>query len=132
MRLIHQLPWARMVKFALVGGSAFAIDFGIYFALTRLGHLPYLPSRVGSIACAFSWNFLLNRQWTFRAQAGRVSSQAVRFVTVMGITSLLNLGLMHIAITRLHWNDLLTLLAVSILIMGINFLAHSLWSYKLH
>ncbi len=128
--LLQTLPWRRVVKFTFVGGTAFAMDFVIYLLLTRVGHAPYLLSRVISIGAAFAWNFTLNRQWTFRAHEGKVARQAGRFLVVMVLTSLLNLGLMHVGVSRLHLNDVAVMVGVSLLIMGVNFLAHSLWSYK--
>lgn len=130
MRYLQQLPWQRIIKFGLVGGSALALDFLVYYALTRFGHVPYLAGRAISIACAFSWNFTLNRNWTFQAQAGQVKQQASRFVIIMTLTSFLNLGLMRIGVSVLGWNDLLVIAVVSLLIMGINFFAHQFWSYN--
>lgn len=127
---LRALPWRRFIKFAITGGTAFAIDFSIYFVLTRFAHVPYIGARAISIAMAFTWNFLLNRYWTFRATEGKIVRQASRFVTVMTVTSLLNLGLMHIGVDYLHFNDLLVIIVVSLLIMGVNYMAHQLWSYK--
>ncbi len=126
---IKKIPWHRLIKFAIVGGSSFVIDFGFYFVFTRFAHIPYIASRTMSIALAFIWNFLLNRQWTFQARSGKMSHQAARFLVVMTITSFLNLLLMRLGVSRWHLNDLLVLVVVSILIMGINFTAHHLWSY---
>ena len=127
---VRPLPWGKLIKFGVVGGTALALDFGIYFLLTRFGHLPYLGSRAISIASAFAWNFTLNRYWTFKAHTGDVRRQATRFTITMVCTSLLNLGLMHVGVSILHGPDLLVILIVSALIMGINYLVHSLWSYR--
>lgn len=124
------LPWQRLIKFAFVGGSAFVIDFAIYFVLTRFGHIPYIASRIVSISLAMIWNFTMNRNWTFQAKTGKVRRQAPRFLIVMALTSLLNLVLMRVGVSSLHLNDLLVLVVVSLLIMLINFSAHQLWSYK--
>lgn len=130
LTLLQKLPWRRLIKFGMVGGSAFAIDFVIYVGLTRVGHLPYLLSRTISLAIAMVWNFTLNRNWTFRAREGKVQHQATRFLIVMGLTSLLSLGLMRVGVSYFHWHDLLVMIGVSLLIMLINFLAHQAWSYK--
>lgn len=127
---LDKIPWGKLIKFSFVGGTAFALDFAIYFILTRYGHVPYLLSRVISIACAFAWNFLMNRNWTFQARDGAMSRQACRFIIVMGTTSLLNLVLMHIGVSILRLHDLLVIILVSLLIMGVNFFAHSRWSYR--
>ncbi len=127
---MKKFPWARLIKFAIVGGIAFAIDFAIYLLLTRMLHVPYLLSRCFSIGAAMAWNFSLNRTWTFQAQSGKMSRQAARFTVVMVITSGLNLGLMRLGVSTLHLNDLLVLVAVSLLIMLVNFCAHHFWSYR--
>lgn len=128
--ILKNLPWNRIFKFAVTGGLAFAIDFGIYLGLTRIGHLPYLLSRSISISLAMIWNFTLNRYWTFQAHTGQVSRQIARFTIVMVSTSLLSLALMRVGVTNLHLNDLLVLIVVSLLIMAVNFTAHQQWSYK--
>lgn len=126
---ISRLPWQRLVKFVIIGGIAFGLDFGLYFLLTRLGHFPYLASRAVSITGSMVWNFTLNRYWTFQATAGQVSRQATRFLIVMVATSLLNLALMRLGVSIWHLNDLVVLIVVSVLIMLVNFIAHHWWSY---
>lgn len=128
--IIQALPWKKLLKFAITGGTAFAIDAGLYLLLTRFGHWPYLTARTASLGVAMGWNFTLNRNWTFRAQDGRVGRQAARFLTVMTATSLMSLGLMRIGVGELGLNDVLVLVVVSILMMGVNYTAHQFWSYK--
>jgi putative flippase GtrA len=127
---IQKLPWQRLIKFAITGGSAFVIDFSMYYILTRFGHLHFITSRILSIGAALYWNFTLNRRWTFRAQTGRVTQQAPRFLLVMAATSVLNLGLMRIGVSTLHFHDLTVMVFVSLFIMGINFILHQFWSYR--
>jgi putative flippase GtrA len=127
--LMNKIPWKRLFRFAMVGGSAFVIDFATYYMLTRVGHVPYLLGRIISISGAMLWNFTLNRNWTFQAKKGGVSQQAPRFLTVMAATSLLNLVLMRIGVSYFHLNDLLVMIGVSLCIMLINFFAHQQWSY---
>ncbi len=126
---VQQIPWRRLLKFGITGGCAFAIDFAIYFALTRFGHAHYLVSRTISLSVAVIWNFTLNRYWTFEASAGKVGTQAPRFLIVIISTSIINLLLMRVGVTLLHLNDLLVIVAISLLIMLINFSAHYFWSY---
>jgi len=118
------------LKYAVTGGTAIAIDFAIYFVLTRFGNVPYLSSRAISFSLALVWNFTVNRNWTFQAQAGRVSQQAPRFLIVIALTLLLNLVFMRIGVSYLHLNDLFVLLVVTFLTAIGNFSAHYLWSYK--
>lgn len=122
----------RLIRFLITGGSALALDFGIYYILTRYVGIPYLIARAISLGTAFGWNFTLNRRWTFRASNGNAKHQAFRFVIVMTITSLLQLSLMHLGISILRLHDIVVLFAVSALITAINFVAHRHWTYAQH
>lgn len=126
---LRRIPWAKLVRFVITGGTALALDLVIYLALTRLAGVPYLLARTISLSAAFGWNFTLNRVWTFRAQGGSAKRQAVRFVIVMTTTSLLQLGLMHVGVAVLHLPDLLVIGAVVVMITLINFFAHQVWTY---
>ena len=129
-QLLQRLPWQRFIKYAITGGMAIAIDFAIYYLLTRFVHLPYLASRTVSYGVALVWNFTLNRNWTFQAKSGRVSRQAPRFLVVMGVTLLLNLVFMRIGVSYLNINDLIVFIFVTGLTAVANFSAHMFWSYK--
>ena len=129
-RLLARLPWQRLIKYVITGGMAIAIDFAIYYLLTRFLYLPYLASRTASFGVALVWNFTVNRNWTFQAKTGIVSRQATRFLIVMGVTLLLNLVLMRIGVSYLNINDLLVFIFVTGLTAVANFSAHMFWSYK--
>lgn len=122
-------PWHKLAKFLVTGGTALLVDMGIYFICTRYFGFHYLLSRVVSLAVAIVWNYSINRYWTFEAGAGKISRQFPRFLTVITLTSMLNLVLMRIGVEYLKLNDLLVILIVSGLIALINFSAHFLWSY---
>ena len=127
--LLQQVPWLKLTKFVITGGIALAIDVAIYYLLTRHGDVYYLLARTISLGVAILWNFSINRFWTFQATTGDVRWQALKFVVVIGATSLLSLALMHVGVTILEFHDLLVLLSVAVLTTLINFSAHSLWSY---
>jgi putative flippase GtrA len=129
LHLMERIPLIRLMKFAITGGSALVIDVAIYFVLTRFLSIPYLVSRTVSLTVAIFWNFTLNRYWTFQAVDGNVGRQFSRFLIVIVSTSALNLALMRIGVSYLHLYDLLVIGIISVLIMMINFFAHSLWSY---
>ena len=130
LQIVEKMPWQRLARFIITGGAALLIDVVIYFILTRYFDIYYLLSRTFSLGIAIVWNFSVNRHWTFEAASGRVKEQVLKFLVVIGSTSLLSLVLMHIGVSYLHLNDLLVLLVASVITTLINFLAHSFWSYK--
>ena len=64
-RRARALPPRGFVKFCLVGSSGVIVDLSIYRALLHAA-LPTPVARAAAILVAMSWNFLLNRNWTFR------------------------------------------------------------------
>lgn len=67
-KLTHYLYRHHFVRYLLVGGTTFVIDFGILFILH--GHLKLNLAASTSVAywISIAYNFVLNRYWTFDAR----------------------------------------------------------------
>ena len=82
----------RLLRFALVGASGFAVDIAVYFALQWAG-LDHRVARFVSFWPAASWNWLLNRRWTFSERAPDArAGQWARFVASSVVGLALNAG----------------------------------------
>ncbi len=85
----------RILNFMLVGGLGYIINIGIYYPLTLvfknevtfLGQHFYLPPFVISSFIAMSFNYYLNRIWTFGDRQAR--SLSFFMYLSMGVTTLL-------------------------------------------
>lgn len=72
--LYHDLnpaPW-RLAKFLLTGASGVVVNVLVYNALARLAGLEVIRASVGAFGVAMSWNFMINRAWTFRGRPSPV------------------------------------------------------------
>ena len=56
------------VRYLIVGGSTFVIDFGILYSLHGLLNLNLAASTSVAYWISMSYNFVLNRYWTFDAR----------------------------------------------------------------
>lgn len=83
-----------LLKFAVVGGTTFIIDNGIWYGLklTVLADKPTTAKAIGiivSIICSY----VLNREWSFRTRGGRERShEAALFFVISGIALLINVA----------------------------------------
>jgi putative flippase GtrA len=108
----------KMFRFAVVGFSAFVIDFGTTYLLKEKAKAnKYLANTIAFILSA-SYNFTLNRFWTWGSQDVNVVMQAVKFGCVMttglGIASLL----IYIFTDRMKLNFYISkLMAVSVVMV---------------
>jgi putative flippase GtrA len=78
---------SELVKFAVVGGTAFVIDTAIFVGLksTILENKP-VTAKVISALVATIVSYVLNREWSFRTRGGRVRHhEALLFFLVSGL-----------------------------------------------
>ena len=68
------------LRFALVGGTNTAIDFGILFLLHSLGLNKYIANII-STSVAFIFSFFANRSFTFKSEKG-AGKQVIPFLVV--------------------------------------------------
>lgn len=81
------LRHSEFIKFAIVGGTTFIFDLGIFYILklSVMEAKPLTAKIVAGIA-AMALSYYLNRQWSFRSRGGRgVSAEAVLFFVISGI-----------------------------------------------
>ncbi|MFL6118194.1 GtrA family protein [Actinophytocola sp.] len=81
-----------LLKFAIVGGTTFVIDNGIWYLLklTVLEEKP-VTAKVIAIIVATIVSYVLNREWSFRTRGGRDRRhEAALFFLISGIGVALN------------------------------------------
>ena len=121
--------WVQLGKFALVGGSGYVINLGVFTLLADRLAVAHTIAAVLAFVVAVVNNFLWNRYWTFRPDAGPAGFQAIRFFVV----SIASLGL-NLAVLELLWRAGTTtpILAQAIAVAvatPFNFLGNKLWTF---
>lgn len=133
-RLLHGLRrpdnWLQLIRFAIVGGSGFAVNLIVYaLSVHALGIEYHVAAAVAWIVAGVN-NFVWNRHWTFKAREGQVHVQALRFL----IVSLLALGFNELALTALVEAGGMNEVAGQVLALAastpLNFLGNKLWSFR--
>jgi putative flippase GtrA len=86
------LKHRELLKFAIVGGTTFVIDNGIWYLLklTVLEEKP-VTAKIIAIIVATIVSYVLNREWSFRTRGGRERHhEAALFFLISGIGVVLN------------------------------------------
>jgi putative flippase GtrA len=86
------------LKFALVGGTGFIVDACMLMLLYRFLQLDLLLSRTLAFIAAASWNWLLNRLFTFAdlELASGKSAEWLRFLASAVVAAVPNLGVFYL------------------------------------
>lgn len=90
----NRLP-AQFLRYFMVGGVAFVVDFAALFLLTEFGHLYYLVSAAIAFTAGIAVNYALSVTWVFDHRSLDNKMHEFAIFAVVGIIGLaLNTSLM--------------------------------------
>ncbi len=129
---MRALFW-QTVRYGLVGASSTAVDWLIYYGLTR--SVPqlrewYLAANVCSFSLAVIWGYLMHRRFTFRA-GGAHRHQFPKFLTVTLIGLGINSATLHVGVAVLGLYDLTAKVAAVGVTAVWNYLGQRFWTFRL-
>jgi len=123
----------QFAKFVMVGLVNTAIDFLIYFSLTRgtdffEQHL--LSANIIAFSIAATNSFFWNKKWTFRDQGKNYHVQYSKFLTVSIGGLILSQGIFVLGVHYLKISDIITKLAAVVIITFWNFALNKRWTFR--
>lgn len=119
--------WRKILRFGVVGGTAFIVDYGFLFVLTEFAGFNYLVSAAISFTLAHVYNYILSVRWVF--DVGENHSKAVDFTAFMllGVVGLgLNQLLMWLFVSEAGIHYMVSKLFVTAIVMVYNFITRKL------
>jgi dolichol-phosphate mannosyltransferase len=121
--------WVQLAKFALVGGSGYLINLGVFALLADEVGIAHQVAAIAAFCVAVLSNFFWNRRWTFRPDSGAAGFQAARFFAVSVASLGLNLGVLEL-LWRGGSVGSLTAQAIAVAVATpFNFLGNKLWTF---
>lgn len=88
----------KFIKFGVVGFSGTIVDYGFLILFVEVCNMSDLLANACSFTLAASWNYFLNRIWTFRSKEKEVGKEYLKFFAV----SLVGLGISTLTIYLLE------------------------------
>ncbi len=128
---------SKLARFMAIGGINTLIDFGLLFALTKLG-LPVIVANTISTTVAFIFSFFMNKKYTFKTTDTNIKREVVLFVafTLFGLWVLQNaviIGLKPL-VTSFGFSDsiaaLIAKIPATIISMAWNYLTYDRFVFK--
>lgn len=119
-KLINQI-----LKFGVVGGIAFVIDYGILFLLAKVIGLNELISAAISFVISLIFNYFASTKWVFDAK-----KQTPKEVIIFVLLSVVGLGinelLIYLGTTKMHIDVMIVKLFATAVVMVYNFITRKL------
>ena len=119
-KLINQI-----LKFGVVGGIAFVIDYGILFLLAKVIGLNELISAAISFIISLTFNYFLRTQWVFEAKK-QTPKEVIIFVLLSVVGLGINEVLIYLGTKKLGIDVMIVKLFATAIVMVYNFITRKL------
>lgn len=118
----------QVMKFVIVGGLSFVLDFIIYYVLTNFFSVYYLTAGFFSFTLSLIFNYLMSMKFVFKSKDDlKKTHEFIIFVSlsVMGLG--LNLLSLYILVDLFRMNDLIAKVLVAGIVMVFNFVTRKIF-----
>lgn len=118
----------QIIRFSVVGGSAFVIDYGIMIFLTEVFGVNYLISSGISFTISVIFNYILSVKWVFNVTDERSQTQDFAVFIVLSVIGLgINQAIMWLAVDILGIFYMLSKIGATGVVMVYNFVTRKIF-----
>lgn len=126
----HEKLINQILKFGVVGGGAFLIDYILLYILTEYLNIYYLTSSIISFIISLIFNYILSIKWVFDV----TKKQTIKEVLIFVVLSVLGLGInqvvMYVGADLLNIHYMFTKLVATAIVMVWNFVTRKIFIEK--
>lgn len=118
----------QIIKFGLVGGIAFLIDYSLLVLFTEIFHVHYFLSSILSFSVSVIFNYIASVLWVFEVDNEKKNGKTTLIVFIL--LSLIGLGInqvvMWFGVEQLNISYLIIKFAATFIVMIYNFITRKL------
>jgi len=119
---------AQLMKFVVVGGLSFVLDFIIYYVLTNFFSVYYLVAGFFSFSLSLIFNYLMSMKFVFKSKDDLKKTHEFAIFATLSVMGLgLNLLSLYILVDIFKMNDLIAKVFVAGIVMIFNFVTRKIF-----
>ena len=120
----------QILKFGVVGGTAFLIDYGIFTILSQLLNIHYLIASIISFSISVIYNYILSIKWVFDVSKKQTTKEFIIFVILSVIGLGLNSLIMYISVDLMQIHEMISKIIATAIVMVYNFITRKIFIEK--
>jgi len=120
----------QIIRFGIIGGLAFVIDYALLYICTEYFHIYYLYSSMISFTVSVIFNYIASIKWVFEVDESKGKQNFILFVIFSIIGLFINQLIMWIGADIMHIYYMLTKIAATAIVMIWNFVTRKLFLEK--
>ena len=123
----------RLLSYLFWGAATTAVNYGVYFLLTRLFTVHYIISNISAWFVSVVFAFWANKVFVFRSDSWTAKTALPEFGMFIGarlFSGFLETGLLWLGVDLAHYNDTVVKILVSILIVILNYLFSKFFIFR--
>ena len=120
----------QILKFGLVGGMAFVIDYVPLYVCTEFLHIHYLISSIISFTVSVIFNYILSIKWVFDVKKKQDVKDFVIFIILSVIGLGINSLIMYVMVEKFGVYYMLSKIVSTAVVMAYNFITRKIFVEK--
>ena len=120
----------QILKFGIVGGTSFFIDYGIFTILSQLLNVHYLIASILSFSISVIYNYILSIKWVFDVTKKQTSKEFIVFVILSVIGLGINSLIMYISVDLMRIHEMISKIIATAIVMVYNFITRKIFIEK--
>ena len=122
MKIFKNKLLNQILKFGLVGGTAFVIDYVLLYFCTEFLHIHYLISSIISFTVSVIFNYILSIKWIFDVKKKQDVKDFVIFIILSVIGLGINSLIMYVMVEKFGVYYMLSKIVSTAVVMVYNFI----------
>ena len=129
-KLLENKLIRQILRFGIVGGLAFLIDYGIFTILSQFLHVHYLLASIISFSISVIFNYILSIKWVFDVTKKQDAKDFALFIILSVIGLGINSLIMYISVDLMHIHELIAKIIATAIVMVYNFISRKIFIEK--
>ncbi len=126
-KLLEKKIVRQILKFTVVGGLAFLIDYGLLYILTEFIGIHYLISSIISFTVSVIFNYILSIKWVFDVNKKQGLKEFILFIILSVIGLIINEIIMYLMVDIMNIHYMISKLFSTGVVMVYNFITRKIF-----